>query len=136
MAKDFTEYAMQKADEIRETCSEAPFREEYREEAGSNGKRGEILVQIPLGDEVYLHVHEKVVKKLGGFHREVYCYALIVEGAHSDSWERDPTHPDEPIHGHEGDGRTRKVCEVVSFKEALEKAWEIVTARELAPWAP
>jgi hypothetical protein len=39
MAKDFTEYAHQKADEFRETCSEPLSREEYGEEAGSDATR-------------------------------------------------------------------------------------------------
>lgn len=134
MAKDFTEYAEQKANEFRETCSSPPLHEEYREEAGSEGERGEVFARLPLAKDAYLHVHEKVVSREGGFHREVYCYALIVEDAHAESWERDPTHPDEPVHGHAGGGRTRKPAEVLSYRQALEKAWDIVTWRELAPW--
>jgi hypothetical protein len=136
MARDFTEYALQKEQEFRETCSEPPLREEYSEEAGSGGTRGFVYANLPLSSDAYLKVYEKVVARSGGFHREVYCYALIIEGAHAEGWERDPTHPDEPVHAHEGDRneRTRKPFRVVSYQEALEMAWEIVTERERAPW--
>jgi hypothetical protein len=135
MARDFTEYALQKQAEFRDTCSAPPVLEEYKEEAGSNGKRGEVYAQIELAEDAFLYVHEKVVRKLGGFTREVYCYALVIDEANAESWERDPIHSDEPIHAHTGPDRKRKPCEVVSFKEALEKAWNIVIERELAPWS-
>ena len=108
--------------------------EQYEEEPGSEGKRGTVYALLVLTEDAYLKVFERVEVHQSGAHREVYSYALIVEGAHYKSWERDPTHPDEPVHEHDGKERARTPSERISFKEALEQAWEILADRELAPW--
>lgn len=63
-----------------------------------------------------------------------YSYALVVDGVHEHGWERDPTHPEMPIHEHDGGSRTRLPGERVTFAEAVELAWERLSSRELAPW--
>jgi hypothetical protein len=130
VAQDFWEYAMQR----RRECDElsVPHDElDFVEEDGTNGARGQIHGHVTLAYspelDTYLDVKEVVVVADGHAHREEYAYYLIVNG--KDLWghERDPGHPDQPIHCHPRDHKTRYPCDPISFKAAVELAWDHVS---------
>jgi hypothetical protein len=99
----------------------------FVEEDGTGGCRGQVHghVTLALDPDVdsYLDVKEIVVIRNGVAHREEYAYYLIVNS--KDLWghERDPAHQD-AIHCHARDHDTRYACEPISFKGAVEMAWE------------
>jgi hypothetical protein len=138
MAKDFIEYAHQKADAFHDCCSAPPERERYEvdEGEGDDGMRGSVEAILPLLGDAYLKVYEAVEIIDGSYaHRDVYSYALIVEGQHEHGWERDPiNHPEMPVHEHAGDERTRISSDPVTFDEVLDQAWDRLSSREIAPW--
>lgn len=131
---DVWTYFLQKEAEFKDRCGAAPEDATYEEELGSGGMRGKVFAKLILTDDAYLQVYESVVVRQGSIHREVYSYALIVDGAHAHGWERDPLHTDAVVHEHAGADRMRQASEPLSFKAVVEAAWEILTERELAPW--
>lgn len=131
---DVWTYFQQKETEFRDRCGAVPDDAVFEEEPGSNGQRGKLFAQLLLGEDAYLQVYESAVVRNGAIHREVYSYALIVDGAHAHGWERDPLHTDAVVHEHTGSERVRQPSEPVSFKAVVEAAWDILTERELAPW--
>lgn len=132
---DVWTYFHQKEAEFRDRCGYVPEDASYEEDEGSEGQSGAVRARLWLQDDAYLDVYEAVEVVDGShIHRTTYSYALVVDGVHEHGWERDPTHPEMPIHEHDGDGRTRLPGERVTFAEAVELAWERLSSRELAPW--
>src|SRR4051812_38288808 len=94
----------------------------FAEEEGSHGKRGRIWGRILLTDRTFLQVSERVEVSGGSARRTEYAYFLVIDGAEVWGYERDPTH-DPAVHKHDRT-HARAPCEPVSFKRALEMAWE------------
>lgn len=67
-----------------------------------------------------IHIGEK------GLHRVEYAYYLLIDG--QEYWARDL----DPIHGYHGHaiGHERVEADRISFKNAAEEAWEIVSQEE------
>lgn len=132
---DIWDYFHQKEAEFKDRCSCPPTDAKYEEDEGSDGTRGIVRARIWMEDDAYLDVYEAVQVVDGRhIHREVYCYALVVDGVHEHSWERDPSHPEMPVHEHDGERRRREAAERISFARAHELAWERLTSRAIAPW--
>lgn len=92
-------------------------------------KRGRLIVKLDLSPRAYLAVNEVVVADDRGFvHRESYAYFLIIDESEYAGWERDPSH-DPPEHGH-GPGHERIDVGRVTFKQAVEMSWEILSKEE------
>jgi Family of unknown function (DUF6516) len=100
----------------------------FAEEEGSDGKRGMVFGRLILSDRAFLQVHEAVVVRGSGIHREEYAYHLIYDGEELLGFDRDPTH-DPPEHGH---GRAHSQVEAggVTFKEVAKLAWESIAQEE------
>jgi hypothetical protein len=132
---DIWTYFHQKEAEFRERCGRVPDDAAFEEDEGSEGTSGSVRARIWLADDAYLDVYESVVVVDGNhIHREVYSYALIVNGVHEHGWERDPTHAEMPLHEHDGRKRTPEASGRISFADALELAWERLSSRAIAPW--
>lgn len=100
----------------------------YAEEHGSNGQRGRIWGRVLLSDHAFLQVNE-AIKVDGGYVRRVeYAYFLVYDGAELWGEERDPTH-DPAVHCHDRH-HNRFPSSVISFKDALTKAWKMAAAEE------
>jgi hypothetical protein len=127
-AQDLAEYFAQRQRECRELS--LPDDElEYYEEEGSGGHYGHVTGEIVLSGEIeaYLNIHELVRVQDGYAHREEYAYFLIIEGVEIGGDERDPVrHPEMPEHRHSR-GHDRHPSESVSFKAAVEHAWQVVS---------
>jgi hypothetical protein len=98
-ATDVWEYFQQKETEIRERCGYVPDDAVFEQDAGPDGQSGVLRVRIWLADDAYLDVYEAVEIIDGSHvHRRACAYALIIDGIHEHGWERDPTHPEMPLH--------------------------------------
>jgi hypothetical protein len=134
-AVDIVTCFQQKEAEIRDRCGFVPDDATFEEDDGSGGKSGAIRARIWLADDAYFDFYEAIEIVDGSHaHRRVYSYALIVDGIHEYGWNRDPIHPEDPVHEHDGEARDRVPGERITFAEALEIAWERLSSRELAPW--
>ena len=101
----------------------------YEAEAGSDDKRGLMILRLDLSPRAFLAVKEEVVVREGGYiHRESYAYFLVIDGQEYAGWERDPSH-DPAEHGH-GPGHERVDTGRVTFKQAVELSWEILSKEE------
>ena len=81
-----------------------------------------------------MEVYERVLVVNTHVTREVYSYALVIDGAHVRGWERDPVHTDSPVHEHHGSERQReRHTQPISLKRALEICWEEVSLYAEAP---
>lgn len=75
----------------------------------------------------FLSVSETVVvTDEQSIHREEYAYYLIVDQVEVWGWERDLSH-DPPVHRHVGPGHAREEADPISFRAAVELAWDEVT---------
>ncbi|HVX33854.1 MAG TPA: hypothetical protein VHA80_12000 [Solirubrobacterales bacterium] len=128
-------YFHQKEAEFRERCGHVPDGAVF-EADDPDGQSGALRARFWLENDVYLDVYEGVEIVDGSYvHRRAYSYALIIDGVHEHSWERDPTHPEMPLHEHHGPERKRFPSDRISFAEAIEQVWELLSSRELAPWS-
>lgn len=102
-------------------------------EVGSDDLRGRIFGHFVLTENAYLQVHELVEVVGNHVHRMEYGYFLIIDGFEVWGYERDPNHAHEGLldHRHTEDHADRIACEPISFKEAVEKAWDEITERGL-----
>jgi hypothetical protein len=101
-------------------------------EAGSGGQRGRVWGRIGFTERTFLQVSELVVVTGSGIHREEYAYYLVIDGAEVWGYERDPSH-DPAVHKHDRNHKSEP-CEPISFKQALELAWE--TTSDEDSWEP
>jgi hypothetical protein len=102
----------------------------FAEEHGSNGRRGKVFGHAHLSDNAYLEIHEEVViVDESHVHREEYGYFLIIDGVEMWGYERDPSH-DPPVHRHTYGHSERIDADPISFKDAVELAWQEVSRRE------
>lgn len=125
---DVWEYFASKHKEIAEASLAVDDGFLFAEENGSGGQRGRLWGRIIISERAFLQVSERVVVVGSGIHRDEYAYYFVRDGSELWGYERDPTH-DEPEHRHDRDHR-RFACEPISFKEALEKAWETESQEE------
>lgn len=98
----------------------------YLEEQGSDGQRGRVWGRIVLSERAFLQVNEVVEVRGTGVTRLEYAYFVVYNGLELWGEERDPTHTP-AVHRHDRD-HNRFPSEVISFKDALTRAWEIVSA--------
>jgi hypothetical protein len=127
------EYFEQRKDEIAKFGLTLDDGFLFVEEDGSNGQRGRLWGRVIVNDRTFLQVSERVeLLTESGIHRTDYAYYLIVDGDEIWGYERDPTH-DPAVHRHDRD-HNRYPCDPISFKDAMEKAWE--TAGREDSWAP
>lgn len=98
------------------------------EEAGAAGRRGRVLGLVWLREDAYVQIHEAVKVKGSGVTREKYAYFLVVDGREVGGYERDPTHdPAEHRDCSSGVPHERQPAEAVSFKQAMEEAWDYLS---------
>lgn len=98
----------------------------YAELEGSNGQRGRVYGRAIFNDVAFLHVDELVEVRDTGVTRVEYAYYLIYDEIEIWAYERDPTH--EPaVHRHDRGHAHRFPSEPISFKSALELAWETIS---------
>lgn len=131
---DVYEYFHSRERECREhsLVPEMEFPDIFAEEEGSGGKRGIVYGRLNLTDKGYLRMFEVVVVEGSGIHRERYSYYMVYDGDEKWGYDRDPGH-DPADHGHEGTSHTRVNTGRVTFLDAVERAWETVTAEETLP---
>jgi hypothetical protein len=106
---------------------------QFLAEAGSGDQRGRVWGRILLTDRTFLEISERVEVRGNHVERTEYAYYLIIDGAEVWGYELDPSHADLPVHRHDR-SHARFPAEIVSFKRALEMAWE--TAAEEDSWSP
>ncbi|HWO47586.1 MAG TPA: hypothetical protein VNM41_05945 [Solirubrobacterales bacterium] len=134
-AVDIATCLQQKELEIRDRCGYVPDDATFEEDEGSEGKSGAIRARIWMTNDAYFDIYEAIeIVDESHAHRRVYSYALIVDFVHEYGWNRDPIHPEDPVHEHDGDDRERVPAGRITLSEAWEGAWERLTSRELAPW--
>lgn len=129
---DVWEYFDSKRREISEASLTADEDLQLIALEGSDGQRGRVWGRIGLSERTFLQVSERVVVRESGVHREEYGYFLIIDGAEIWGYERDLTH-DPPVHRHDRHHR-RESCDPVSFKQALEMAWDAASDED--SWEP
>jgi hypothetical protein len=128
MAADIWEYFEQR----RRECRELSLKEEELlclGEEGSDGCWGQMHGALTLTDKTYLQVSEIVHVEHGHVHRVEYAYYLVHDGAEVWGRERDPSH-DPAVHAHGRDHvryDDEEHQEPISFKQAVEMAWQTVT---------
>lgn len=98
----------------------------YLAEAGSDEKRGRILLSLYMTERATLAVSESVIVRANHVHRLSYAYYLLIDG--QEYWARDR----DAIHGYHGHttGHERVAVGRITFKEAATEAWEIVSREE------
>jgi hypothetical protein len=124
---DVWDYLADREREIRALSAHSPDLHAAEEE-GSDGKRGRILARVWLNDAAFVQCHEVI--RVEGEHitREKYAYYLCLDGQEIGGYERDPTH-DPAAHKHCSDREEheRLPGPTVSFKQAVEEAWDYVS---------
>ena len=93
--------------------------------AFSGGQRGLIDGILHLDSGAFVHVFERVELEDGRPRRRRYSYYLIVDGLERRGYDRSPTH-DPPEHRH-GEAHEMEPWTAVSFDEAGEEFWDILT---------
>jgi hypothetical protein len=136
---DIWEYFLQKEREFSDAggVPEEPPSEIFRADPGSDDARGRVRATLRLAGaaDAYVEVYERVLVVDSRYTtREVYSYALVIDGTHVRGWERDPAHDDSPVHEHYGSERKReRHTQPISLKRALEICWEEVSLHAEAP---
>jgi len=127
---DIWEYFQQRDREVAEQSAawDDDLGQPYAEEQGSNGQRGRIFGRVVLSEHAFLAVNEAVEVQGSGVTRSVYAYYLVYDGVELCGEERDPTHTP-PVHRHDRNHK-RYPSSVISFKEALTRAWAMLAAEE------
>ena len=126
---DIWQYSLQREAEFKTLgcVPDRPWSEVFTVEE-SDERRARVLTNVGLTDNAYLRVYERIVMRAGRPTREAYGYCLVIEEQHVCSWERDPQHPDSPVHEHHGENRARvRGTRPIPFKRAVELAWEEVS---------
>jgi len=126
MARTIQEYFEERKEECKRLSLVPNTRPRYLIEVGSDEKRGRILMALHMTERASLEVSESVVIQGNHAHRRSYAYYLVIDG--QEYWSRDY----DSIHGYHGHtiGHKRIKAGRVSFKEAAEQAWEIVSQEE------
>lgn len=94
--------------------------------ARRGGQWGLVSGPIPLEEDAYVSVVERVELQDGRPVRLRYSYYLIVEGrGEVRGYERDPSHGPE-FHRHYEDHR-KEPCDEVSLGQAIEEFWDVLT---------
>jgi hypothetical protein len=98
----------------------------YAVEAGSEGKRGRVVMVLGMTERAILAISEVVEVQSDYVHRLEYGYYLVIDD--QEYWARDY----DDIHGYHGHTTGHKRVEAgrTSFKAAAEAAWEIVSKEE------
>jgi hypothetical protein len=98
----------------------------YAVDASSSGRRGRIILRLNMTERAFMEVHELVECQGNHVHRLNYGYYLVIDG--QEYWARDF----DDIHGYHGHtlDHKRVAAGRVTFKEAVEMAWEIVSQEE------
>ena len=126
MARNFREYCEERERECKRLSLHPEAEPAYAEEAGSEGKRGRLMMRLHLSERAFLDIAEVVVVRKNSVHREEYAYYLIIDG--QEYWSRDL----DPIHGYHGHttGHKRVKASRISFKDAAKEAWKILGQEE------
>lgn len=98
-------------------------------EAGSGEKRGRILLTLNMTERADLQVSEWVEVRGNSVHRLEYAYYLVIDGREYQAWDYDSIHG---YHGHKSDRERHERVQAprVTFKQAAELAWKIVSHEE------
>lgn len=127
MARTIPEYFAERREECRQLSLVEASPPKFLLEAGSEDKRGRIILTLNMTERATLAVSESVhIDDANGLHRVEYAYYLLIDG--QEYWSRDL----DTIHGYHGHtiGHKRIEAERISFKKAAEDAWEIVSQEE------
>jgi hypothetical protein len=126
LARNVREYVEERNRECEKLSLAADPAPIYAELAGSNGKRGRVVMRLHLSERAYLAVSELIVVAKDSVHREEYGYYLIIDGR--EYWSRDL----DPVHGYHGHtiGHERVEAKRITFKQAVKEAWEILGHEE------
>lgn len=127
MARTIPEYFAERQEECRRLSLADASPPKYLVEAGSEEKRGRIILSLHMTERATFAVSESIhIDDANGLHRVEYGYYLLIDG--QEYWSRDR----DPIHGYHGHtiGHERTEADRISFKKAAEEAWEIVSQEE------
>jgi len=104
----------------------------FAEEEGTNGRRGRVVAELMLTERSRMFVHEVVVVVGEHIRREEYAYYLVVDDEEVWGYDRDPSHSPS-VHGHIGADHARQKAPRVTFKAAVQQAWNDISALEFEP---
>lgn len=127
MARTIPEYFAERREECRKLSLFEASPPRFLVEAGSEEKRGRIILSLHMTARASMAVSESIhIDDANGLHRVEYAYYLLIDG--QQYWSRDL----DTFHGYHGHtiGHERTKAERVSFKKAVEEAWEIVSQEE------
>lgn len=127
MARTIPEYFAERREECRKLSLPDAAPPRYLVEAGSDEKRGRIILSLHMTERATMAVSESIqIDSENGLHRVEYAYYLLIDG--QEYWARDL----DPVHGYHGHtiGHERVEAGRISFKQAAEEAWAIVSKEE------
>jgi hypothetical protein len=129
MASTLHEYMEDRKRECSELSLHLNDRPVFAAEASSGERRGRILLTLNLTERANLEVSEWVEVQGNSVHRLEYAYYLVIDGQEYRAWDFDSIHG---YHGHKLGREKHERIEAgrVTFKEAAEIAWEIVSQEE------
>jgi hypothetical protein len=127
MARTIPEYFAERREECKRLSLADASPPRYLVEAGSEEKRGRIILSLHMTERATMAVSESIhIDDEKGLHRVEYAYYLLIDG--QEYWSRDL----DRIHGYHGHtiGHERVEAERISFKKAAKEAWTIVSQEE------
>lgn len=127
MARTIPEYFEERREECRKLSLADASPPRYLIEDGSEEQRGRIILSLHMTARASMAVSESIhIDDVRGLHRVEYAYYLLIDG--QEYWSRDL----DTIHGYHGHtiGHKRTEAGRISFKKAVEEAWEIVSQEE------
>jgi hypothetical protein len=127
VAEDIWAYLAQREKELKGLSVHAPDITAAEEE-GSDGQRGRLIGRAWLNDEAFIEIHEVVRVRDKSVTRVKYAYYLCINGEEVGGYERDPTHdPSEHKHCSEDVEHETTSAPAVSFKQAMDEAWDYIS---------
>jgi hypothetical protein len=126
MARTIPEYFAERREECRKLSLVEASPPKFLLEAGSDERRG-LILSLHMTARASMAVSESIhIDDEKGLHRVEYAYYLLIDG--QQYWSRDL----DSFHGYHGHtiGHERTEAGRVTFKKAVEEAWEIVSQEE------
>lgn len=126
MARSIQEYVDERERECKALSLHHTEPPSYALEAGSDGKRGRVVMLLGMTQRAVLAVSELVEIQSDYVHRVEYAYYLVIDEQEYCARDFDAIHG---YHGH-GPGHERVQADRITFKAAAERAWELVSQEE------
>jgi hypothetical protein len=126
MARSISEYVEERERECKALSLHHTEPANYAVEAGSEGKRGRVVMVLGMTERAVLAISEVIEVKSDYVHRIEYAYYLIIDEQEFCARDLDAIHG---YHGHTI-GHKRVKAGRITFKAAAERAWELVSQEE------